>query len=193
MIPKPLPRRPRKAMAVAVVVVLTTALLIISAGLLAMVTQENRLTRRTSAIAELKQTTDTLLGYGAAQVITDKNLKTLRLPPEDLFRKESDRVSRTSAAEQELIMSGDSPLPTAAAPATFLLDPNAPFNANDKLKGQLVFRNLRIIASRAAVHAPISGDLIEEYALMVLERRSMHVFNYLAFFDVAQFRVTNPG
>lgn len=180
-------------MAVAVVVVLTTALLIISAGLLAMVTQENRLTRRTSAIAELKQTTDTLLGYGAAQVITDKNLKTLRLPPEDLFRKESDRVSRTSAAEQELIMSGDSPLPTAAAPATFLLDPNAPFNANDKLKGQLVFRNLRIIASRAAVHAPISGDLIEEYALMVLERRSMHVFNYLAFFDVAQFRVTNPG
>lgn len=193
MNPKPHPRRSRKAMAVAMVIVLTTALLIISAGLLAIVTQENRLTRRAAAVAELKQASDTILGYGASQVITNKNVTTLRLPPTDLFQADSDKLTRNSIAEREIIMSADTALPTASSPTTFYIDPAAPFNANDKLKGQLVFRNLRLLASRAAVRAPGAGDLVEEYAMMVLERRSMHVFNYLAFFDVAQFRISNPG
>lgn len=180
-------------MAIAMVIVLTTALLVICAGLLSLVTQENKLTRRTAVVAELKQTTDTLLGYGAAQVITNSALTTLELPPGNIFGLESNKLTHVNMSEQELIMSKDSSLPSEASPSTFYLDSNAPFNRNDKLKGQFVFRNLRFIASHAAIHIPTSKDILEEYALMVLERRFMHVFNYLAFFDVAKFRISNPG
>lgn len=189
-------------MAIAVVLILVAAMLIMCASLLTYVTFEKQMTRRTAAIAELKQSTDTLLGYAASQIASNPSLapsasraSAVVLPPADLFQSESNALTLEYAAGRELVMSRLSRLtdPTSKLVKKFYIDPAATINRNDTLRGQMVYRDLCFIAARSAVSVPGTGTSVREHGVMILERRLVHVFNYLAFFDVSKFRITNPG
>lgn len=196
-------KSPRRGVTIVTVMVFLAFICVICASLLTVVTFEKKLTRRTAAVAELKTSTDTLLNYAAAQargntalLPTASRASTIKMLPDDFFSKESDSQALVVPASQELYVS---PLTrmvddTTKLATRFYINPNAPINRNDDLRDKNVYRDLCLIASKAAVKDPSSpAKEINEYAVMVLERRFFSVFNYLAFFDVANFRISNPG
>lgn len=178
------------------VLIFIAVISVFCASLLTVVTFEKKLTRRTAAIAELKTSTDSLLNYAAAQARGNSALVPLgiKMLPTDFFSSDSAKASLVVPSSQEIYASPLYLIPNPLNNDLFKIDPNAPINRNDDLRDKNVFRYLCFFAAKSAVKDPSKPSTqINEYSVMVMERRLFSVFNYLAFFDVAQFRISNPG
>lgn len=193
--------------ALLLVLIFSAALLSIFASMLSLSVFEYKMERRSTAILELKNTTDTLLNYGASQVISKAPFcpypavdLTVSKPDSTLFSEESNRLSlgplgAEAPFDNEVIVSKMTRLTNLQnIPVKFSLNARAPINYNDPLSSQKVFRDLVMVACKAAVKNPSSPQTpINEYGVLVLERRLLTVFDYLAFLDVALFRINIPG
>lgn len=201
-------RGTRRGFVLATVLILTSVIALYLVSMLTSVTFEKRMARRTAAVAELKLTSDALLNYVGSQVTNNPMLLMrapfgLKLPPtgkDSFYKGGSDSLSLTLAGDtfREVIATPLTPIynTTVGDPYApkFRIDGDFPFNERDKLVGQSVERDICILAVKASVRDPLnSGKPITEYTAMVLERRGVPLFNYLAFFDVAPFRISNPG
>ncbi len=183
--------------ALLVVLMVLLVVSVLCATMLSLVTSEMKLVRRNDAIAELKKSTDVLLNYAASQAQANPRLvpEGLVVAPGAIFSQESRDGSLVVEGAQEVYATPLTRIVDSAGLAKrFYINPNAPVNRNDDLRDKNVYRDLLLIASKSAVRDPSDvSKLIEEYACLVVERRQFSVFNYLAFFDVSKFRVTNPG
>lgn len=199
-------RRFSRGSALITVTIVLFVLSVICASMLVNVTFERRMNRRAVAVAQAKLNTDILLNYAASQITNNANLAYsdppgLKTVPADFFPTDSvsgssDAMALSLPDKQEVIACPMVALTnTASDGPKFYINPAAPINMSDKLKGQYVFREIDLIAAKSAVSNPQNalGTPIYNYGLLVLERRKVSLFNYLAFFDVARFRVTNPG